>query len=265
MSPGSIALGVLLGTMAGWLGYRSGMLNRSGGVAAAMTGALIFGSGGIGPALLIITFFVSSSLLTGFKRARKQSMGLEFEKGGPRDAWQVLANGGLPALLAVLSVLTRSTLPWLGYVGALAAATADTWATEIGVLSQRQPRAILSGRVVPRGTSGGVTFPGYAAAATGSLVIGIVGLMVVNDWKIVPLGLVGGLAGATVDSLLGAGVQAMYYCPACGVETERRGAHRCGGQTSYRRGWRWLHNDGVNLIATAVGALVTLGLAQLWP
>src|SRR5438093_5230732 len=47
-----------------------------------------------------------------------------------------------------------------GPAGALAAAAADTWATEIGAFSPFAPRLITSGRQVPRGTSGGITVLG---------------------------------------------------------------------------------------------------------
>jgi uncharacterized membrane protein len=76
--------------------------------------------------------------------------------------------------------------------------------------------------------------------------------------------MIGGVSGATIDSLLGARWQAMYFCPACAVETESRREHHCGKRTEYRRGWSWLNNDGVNLLATIVGAGVSVGLAILW-
>jgi uncharacterized membrane protein len=67
------------------------------------------------------------------------------------------------------------------------------------------------------------------------------------------------LVGSFADSLLGATVQAIYHCGGCRVETERR-RHRCGMETRLVRGWRWLNNDAVNAIASAVGAGVALAL-----
>jgi uncharacterized membrane protein len=63
-----------------------------------------------------------------------------------------------------------------------------------------------------------------------------------------------GAAGAAADSILGAVAQGRRWCGVCEVETEQR-THRCGNATRELRGLRWLDNDGVNLIATAVGAL----------
>ncbi len=69
-----------------------------------------------------------------------------------------------------------------------------------------------------------------------------------------------GVGGATFDSLLGATVQAIYFCPTCQKETERHPTHTCGAQTIQRRGWRWLQNDWVNFLCSLTGALLAAGL-----
>src|SRR5205085_9892042 len=100
-----------------------------------------------------------------------------------------------------------------GYVGALATATADTWATELGVLSPQQPRLITTGKHVAPGTSGGITLLGTTAAALGAFALGLVFWLLQRCQRsliALPLtALVSGLAGSIVDSLLGATVQAM--------------------------------------------------------
>ena len=62
-----------------------------------------------------------------------------------------------------------------------------------------------------------------------------------------------------VDSILGATMQAMYYCPACEKETERR-IHNCGTWTRPMRGFTWLNNDVVNFIATLFGGLLAMAI-----
>jgi uncharacterized membrane protein len=71
------------------------------------------------------------------------------------------------------------------------------------------------------------------------------------------------VAGALFDSLLGATVQAMFFCPTCGRETERHPRHSCGTATKHVRGWAWLDNDGVNFAASLAGAIVSLALWSL--
>ena len=79
----------------------------------------------------------------------------------------------------------------------------------------------------------------------------------------VPLAVVAGVAGAFVDSLLGATVQGAYWCPTCQEPLEVARHPRCGGRAILVRGWPWLTNDAVNALATATGAVLgaTLGRA----
>jgi uncharacterized protein (TIGR00297 family) len=215
---------------------------------------------------LLVFFFASSSVLSFVKAsdARKRQAAETFEKGGRRDAAQVLANGGIAALAALSYPFASSYsgAAFGAFAGALAAATADTWATETGVLSNRPPRLITSGRPVAAGASGGVTWLGSAAGAAGALCVGVLAAMVLgyqgqvgNPLVWIVAALLGGLAGSLADSLLGATMQAGYRCPACDKITESR-IHRCGTATHLVKGLPWVNNDLVNLLATLVGALV---------
>jgi len=253
----SLALGFLLGTVIAYLSWRAGSLNRSGAWAAVLTGGLIFGLGGIAWAAVLLAFFISSSGLTRLFSGLKSSTGEKYAKGSRRDWGQVLANGSLAALLAVAAfLLPTETWPWAAFVGAMAAVTADTWATEIGVISSTPPRLITNGRAVERGSSGGITILGYLAVAGGGLFIGSIAAIFNQStpFVLVFAALLAGLAGSTVDSLLGATVQAIYYCPVCQKETERHPQHSCGTATVNQRGWLWLNNDWVNFLCSVVGA-----------
>ena len=266
---GGLALSLVIAA----LGYRRGALSGSGVAGALVTGTLIFGLGGWEWGILLIAFFVSSSALSFYRSREKQALAEKFAKGHRRDLGQALANAGLAALLAVLSHLSPSVFPLPGGVwfaacaGAMAAVNADTWATELGVLSARPPRLITTGRPVEVGASGGVTWLGSAASLAGALVIGVfagLGALVLHQgWAsagvLVLAATAGGAAGSALDSLLGATVQVIYWCDTCGKETERR-VHRCGTETRRLRGWRWLGNDLVNFAASAAGALVAGGL-----
>jgi uncharacterized membrane protein len=66
-----------------------------------------------------------------------------------------------------------------------------------------------------------------------------------------------------VDSFLGATFQAIYFCPACGKETEKNPQHSCGAPTTLKRGLRWLNNDGVNAVCTFSAGIMGILLAMI--
>ena len=248
---------------------------------------------------LIYFFVSSSLLSHFRSRDKERIATDKFSKGSQRDILQVMANGGVATALSLAHAMTRSQqaeeLLQAGYTGALATANGDTWATELGVLNTRPPRLITTGKPVAPGTSGGITLLGTGAAAAGGLSLGLVFWLLEDlrkthirdnvgtasarphpcpptDSHIVQrgtadglklslplIGLLSGLAGSFADSLMGATIQAMYYCPTCEKETERH-VHSCGTPTTLLRGIPWFDNDVVNFIATLFGALVGMVL-----
>lgn len=264
MNVEQIVLGMALGIGVSALAYLTGHLTVSGAFMAAIVGGLTFGFGGMIPAVLLILFFLSSSLLSRLGAEQKQTLAGAFAKGGRRDIGQVLANGGVPVILAVLYGLTGGDIWLVGLAGALATSTADTWATEIGVLAGRKPYLITTGKRVEPGTSGAVTPEGTLAALGGAGVIGSVAWLLHGVGNLVVFSIVGGLIGSILDSLLGATVQVIYHCSTCGKETERHPYHTCGSETHIQRGWPWLSNDGVNFASSVVGGLVAMMGWYIW-
>lgn len=246
-----------------------GSLSRSGAAGALIVGTLTFGLGGWQWGVLLGIFFVSSSLLSHFKEEEKRAAAEKFDKGHRRDIGQVMANGGLGALVALMSVVVVSPLWYPFFIGVMATVTADTWATELGTLSKRPPRLITTGAVVEVGTSGGVSRLGTAVSLLGGLFVGLAaGLMgaLTGQIGVLPAaatGATGGLVGSLFDSLLGATVQRIYYCDHCQKDTERQ-RHKCGHPTRPLRGWAWLNNDIVNLWASLVGGIMAVLLARLF-
>lgn len=263
-------IGLALALLIAHLAYRVHSLNKSGAYAAAVTGTVIFGIGGWKWAILLLTFFVTSSALSRAFKKRKQGLNEKFSKGHERDAGQVFGNGGIATVFAALHFfLPNESWPWLGFAAALAAVNADTWATELGVLNPNPPRLITNLRkVVEKGTSGGITFTGTLASFAGAALIGILAY-ILQPFPYLPGGLLfssmdigyfiiptsAGFAGSLFDSLLGATVQAMYICPKDHKETERHPLHSCGTATTHFRGWKWLDNDRVNFACGAFGVL----------
>ena len=169
-----LAVGCLIAVVIAYAAFRAKSLNRSGAMAAVVVGTVIFGIGGWRWAVLLLTFFVTSSALTRTFKNRKFDLSEKFSKGGQRDAGQVLGNGGLATLFAGLTFFyPDDPRLWLGFAAALAASNADTWATELGVLNPHPPRLITHPtRVVEKGSSGGISLVGTLAALTGAGLIG---------------------------------------------------------------------------------------------
>ena len=263
-----ILIGFLAGIVISLVAWRAGSLSRSGAIAAALTGGLIFGLGGLPWAALLLTFFVTSSALSKTFKQRKIALSEKFAKGSQRDWQQVLANGGLGSVLVIWAFLQpENPLPWLAYLGAMATVNADTWATELGVLSRRPPRLITNGQVVEAGTSGGISFFGTLSTLSGAALVGLVGAafyLGAGAWPMWLAATLGGGCGSLLDSLLGATVQAIYFCADCQKETERHPVHSCGSETRQIRGWHWLNNDLVNFIASLAGAGITLAVWQIF-
>ena len=244
------------------LAYWRGSLSRSGAAGALIVGTLIFGLGGWVWGVLLGIFFVSSSLLSHYKEAEKKEAAEKFDKGHRRDMGQVMANGGLGSLIALLNALFPSPAWFPFFVGVMATVTADTWATELGTLAKQPPRLISTGQAVEAGTSGGVSPLGTFVSLAGGLLIGLSAGLLVPELALgvaAVIGAFGGLVGSLFDSLLGATVQQIYYCDVCQKDTERK-IHKCGHETRPLRGWFWLNNDLVNLLASAVGGLVATAL-----
>lgn len=263
--------GLILAAFASYLAFRSGMLNVTGAAASTVLGTIVFSLGGWQWAVLLLLFFFTSSVLSKAYARRKLRYGEDYAKGDRRDAGQVAANGAVAATFVLLHLaFPRGAWPWIGFAGALAAANADTWATELGVLSGLKPRLIThpSQRVEP-GTSGGISVAGTLAALGGSALIAVCTRVLDPGvgWLAVGAIAMGGLLGGVSDSLLGATIQAIYFCPVDQHETEQHPAHSCGSPTTQVRGWTWLNNDWVNAACTAAGGtaacLLSAALATL--
>jgi uncharacterized protein (TIGR00297 family) len=256
--------GCLLSATISALAWRAGFLNLSGAFAAAVVGGLVFGLGGFPWAVLLLVFFVSSSALSRVFRKRKASLIEKYSKGSRRDWEQVLANGGFGTLLVVANALMGEPLwAFVAFAGAMAAVNADTWATELGVLSTKPPRLITTGQVVDKGTSGAISGAGNLAVLGGAGLIGIAAGLVSpeNSFSaLVVIILLGGAAGALFDSLLGASLQAIFFCHTCQKQTERHPRHTCQSQTEHLHGWYWMNNEMVNFACSVVGAGVAAGL-----
>ncbi len=253
----AVAIGAGASIAIAGVAYRAKSLTGGGALAAVAVGTATFGALGLPGAVVLLAFFVTSIALSRVGRTPKRERLVDVGKTGARDAAQVCANGGIAAVCA-LAALRGDAGFVAAFAGAFAAAAADTWGTEIGTLVRGAPRSILTLRRIPTGLSGGVTFAGSVAEVAGALTVAAAALTI-DRRLFVPVA-IAGIAGALADSVLGASVQTLRYCPQCERPTERE-PHGCGANTEIVRGWSPIGNDAVNFAATFTGAVVAYALA----
>jgi len=248
-----LALSVLFSSLVAFAALFLRWLTPSGTVAAILSGTLIMVCGPWYSVFLVGFFFMSSGIISLAKRAIQPTEVSYVNKGSQRDLFQVLANI-LPSLIALcLYQVFQIDAFLLAYVAGIASCTADTWGSDIGVLSRKPPRHLLSGKRLAPGLSGGVSLLGTFASFTGSVLITAV--YAVSLWlsgkpflaKQLLLLIALGFFGSLIDSLLGATIQVRYQCPVCGQFTEKKIHH--DQATKPVSGWTFITNEGVNLLS----------------
>ncbi|CAL9144899.1 protein PGR-like [Musa acuminata AAA Group] len=231
----AVAVVLSLGIAARAYLHRS--LDRSGAIAGFLVTAIHIAAGYRFAALLLVFFFTSSKL-TKMGEEKKRSIDEDFKEGGQRNWIQVLANSSLATILVMVFVTvtggqdtcldTKNSKFLTGLIGGIighyACCNGDTWSSEIGILSNAQPRLITTFKTVRKGTNGAVSVQGLVAATAAGLLIGltcvIVGLLtaecatdaVLNQLLAIPIAAAAGLGGSLIDSLLGATLQFSGYC-----------------------------------------------------
>ncbi|WP_380681502.1 DUF92 domain-containing protein [Salinigranum sp. GCM10025319] len=238
-----IAAALVVTAALGVVSYALGTASITGMLTGVLLGLLTIVLGGFGWFAVLISFFAIGGLSTKFRYDEKRARGVAEDNDGARGSSNVLGNAAVAVAAVVGFAATAhvSVGPVVGtafgfaFAGSLAAAMSDTLSSEIGGLYD-SPRLITTLRPVPPGTDGGVTWQGEVAGVVGAAVVAGFALVLMplagSDAFVVGTVVVGGIAGMTVDSLLGAT-----------LEGDRLG------------------NEAVNLLATFTGAAVSGGVA----
>jgi uncharacterized protein (TIGR00297 family) len=240
-------------------------IDGRGFLASVAVGVSVIFGGGLSWFAIVGIFFALGVAFTWYKYGYKKKLGTAQGKGGERNWPNILANGGVASIAALGELLQPNNAFAALFLGSMGAAAADTVATELGLLSKMPPRLITRPHVsVPPGTSGGVSPLGFAGAILASFVIGIMAyfLGILNySPGVLSLCVVGGISGAMVDSVLGAGIQRKGYCKVCLKQVES--IRHCGEKTVMTGGVSFVENNLVNLLATLAGGIVALILLLL--
>jgi uncharacterized protein (TIGR00297 family) len=249
--------------------YRKNSLTLSGLSGALCMGVLLSVFGGLYFLSILITFFVSSTIAGRFSKHLEKDLATLHQKCGARDISQVIANGFPAFIFATLFYLTGNQIYILGFATGIASSNADTWGSELGVLSKKTPVSIITFKPILKGLSGGITLAGSLASLAGAFLIAVVfttGYQLVytnHDHLLLlfVLCMIGGFAGSLLDSLLGATVQVKYYCEKEGHITEKRISNGCVN-TPYS-GHPLINNDVVNFASSIIVSILTIFVYML--
>eukprot|EP00026_Physarum_polycephalum_P012520 Phypoly_transcript_12841.p1 GENE.Phypoly_transcript_12841~~Phypoly_transcript_12841.p1 ORF type:complete len:302 (+),score=45.40 Phypoly_transcript_12841:182-1087(+) len=274
--------GALISVAIALRGYRKKKLDLSGAISALIVGFVTI-LGGIRFAVVLITFFYTSSWLTKYGDKHKKKIEDQYKEGGSRNWEQVAANATFGSVLSLVYIyyLGEKEIPFniqrdpfastilAAFIGHYACCNGDTWASELGVLSKAAPRLITTLRTVPTGTNGGITILGCAASTLGGFVIGVAfALADVAVWflfgedggatpEVVPvilLGTLGGIGGSLIDSLMGATIQYSGWS-----ESKKKIVGEPGPGVKRVSGINILNNHHVNFFSSlATGLLAAL-------
>lgn len=241
-----------------FFGQRVNLLNRGGAISAAFVGVAVLYGFGLKGLIVLGVFFLTSSAWSSFRKGQKKCIGDKLAKTSKRDTSQVIANGGVITIISILAIIFPSTLLLVAFLVGLAAANADTWASEIGPLSKQKPFHILRWVKVDAGTSGAITVFGTFASLLGSLLIGLLGILLWDSLALHDLVLISllGLFGSFLDTFLGATLQVSYTCTVCNIETEK--LEHCRNKTVKEKGVDFINNEVVNFLAILVPVIVSL-------
>lgn len=244
---------VLLSFVIAGLTYIKKSLTLPGAIVAFLVAAMLYLSGGALFFTGLMFFFFSSTLIGKVGKKHHQVINQIHQKSGSRDAIQVLANSGVAVFMAILFVWTGEERFQIAVMVSLAISTADTWGSELGVLSNKSPISILRWRKVQIGISGGITLLGTVASFLGATSIAILyGLFHLPSFEIGSLILIVivGFLGSLLDSLLGDTMQSKYWDDENNRLTEK--PINNGVKNRLIQGFSWMTNDVVNILSIAI-------------
>ncbi len=249
-------LAIIVNFVAAFFSYRQKAVNQTGFLAGFVVGSIILMINWLSY-LMLMTFFISASIVSridGGKKAISQNIN---EKGGQRDYLQVLANGGVGMVATVLYFLTKNHLFLVATAISFAESNSDTWGSEIGVFSRKDPISIINFKTLEPGLSGGVSAIGLIASLIGAFIIsGVFSIFEKNFQRGLELFFLIGLAGfvgSIIDSIIGALFEVKYITED-GLIVERRFGNE--KENKIYSGFSFVNNDFVNFVSCAATTVI---------
>jgi len=243
---------------------------------------VVHGLVGFTPTLTLLTFFISSTILTRMGGKKKAQLEDGHREGGQRTWQQVVANGGAGVVICLLHLYgfgpyehcldfllrpAQSSLH-VALIAAYAAACGDTWSSEVGILSRGQPRLITSCRSVPKGTNGAVSLLGVLFSVLGGVFVALPATLIASfvtdgkwasQWPTLLIGAFAGFLGSFIDSVLGALMQYSGW-----DDSKKHIIHAPTKSSKHVAGRNWLDNNEVNLVSNLITALIVVATAPFF-
>jgi uncharacterized protein (TIGR00297 family) len=244
----SVSLCIILALFAYW----RRILDAGGSVASFIIGIVIAVFGNIYWLLTLIAFLIVTFMVTKLDFGYKQSHGVAQGKHGERNAKNVFSNGLIPALIPIFSPWLGETVAGLLFIIAISEAASDSFANEIGVLSDKTYLITNLKKRVRPGTDGGVSILGEFAGLAGAFIPALLGWILISNYTnsylgithvpqmqmslttlMIPFAL--GFLGCHIDSILGATLQKR----------------------------KLISNDNVNFLSVLITVLIGFGVIML--
>lgn len=189
---------VIIAFLFNWLTY-------DGALAAGIFGAISYGIGNWQVALVVLFFFISASLVSNDVATAEDPFSIKFR----RDGRQVWANGFWLCLWIMIWFISDVQAFLIASIASIAAATADTWATELGSKLRSKTYLVTNFDEISAGTDGGISVRGSLAALMGSAIIAVLFWLLESEisMAVVIIIIVSGFLGCFIDSYLGAKLQ----------------------------------------------------------
>lgn len=231
--------------------YKAKSITVDGIFAAILTATVLFALGGVWLGVSLLAFFLLGSAISKLKNESKRDAENRQEASGARNWKQVLANSFPASFLLFISLFYKEDHSFkLLSFSVFAAACADTFSSEIGMLFNGRVFNILNGKAMPKGLSGGISLVGLFAGILGSAVMAFLAIPDFG-WKGYFITLFLGFLGTIIDSLLGAALQRKYPGKDGALQDRRLYAGQLPGA-----GCALVSNNTVNLLTLFIIPLI---------
>lgn len=254
----SIGLSFLLAIVA----YLKKAMTNSALLLAFIFSCIITYYGGICSFLILTITFLGTILANKIGKEKRRGINEnKIEKSKQKDIFQIIANVMTGTIMTIIYGLTNNKIFLVMYASIMAESLADTLASDIGVLSKKEPFNLRTWKVGEAGLSGNVSILGLVSSLMGSLIIGLIYFLAFKELSTFLIITFSGFLGALFDSFLGAFIQVKYKCSKCGEITEKK-VH-CNTKTEHFKGNKKINNDCINFLSNIFAGIISFIMKKI--